>query len=115
MLVDGPNINNKGFSQGTLSCAQVMMNHFRKCIPRGIEIRRHHLKERETPLVIFNSLKLYATTRSRTLIDTFHGVGLCLSYQRVLDITKSMYDSMKTQYERDNVLLPRVLKKGYGQ
>ena len=54
-------------------------------------------KSRETPLVIYNSLKLYSETRSKTAMDDLHALGLGISYQRVLDITKNLYDSQRRQ------------------
>ena len=72
---------------------------------------RRHAKSRETPLVIYNSLKLYSETRSKTAIDDLHALDLDISYQRVLEITKNLYDSQRRQYERDGVLVPCVMRK----
>ena len=105
MLIDGTNISNKGFSQASLTASQIVVYNFRKC-GKQTESKRRHLKERETPVVIYNSLKIYSTVRSRILI------GICLSYQRVQDITKNLYNSMRRQLYEDNVLVPQVLKKG---
>ena len=102
MLVDGTYITNKGFSQAALTCSQIIMYNFRKCPVRKAETKRRHLKERETPVVIYNSLKLYATVKSKVLLDHFFNLGICLSYERVLDITKGLYDSMKTKFEKDS-------------
>ena len=55
---------------------------------------RRHTKSRETPLVIYNSLKLYSEPRSKTAIDDLHAPGLSISYQKVLDITKNLYESV---------------------
>ena len=46
-----------------------------------------HTKSRETPLPIFLSLKIHAVTRSRGLVDTLFNLGLCVSYDRLLQIT----------------------------
>ena len=72
---------------------------------------RRHAKSCETPLVIYNSLKLYSETRSKTAIDDLHALDLDISYQRVLEITKNLYDSQRRQYERDGVLVPCVMRK----
>ena len=42
-------------------------------------------KMRETPVVIYNSLKTYATARSENLIDKLYSLGLCIPYKRVLE------------------------------
>ena len=107
MLVDGTN----GFSEAALTSTQILKHDFRKC-DKAAESKRHNLKERETPVVIYYTLKLYATVRSRVLIDHVYSLGICLSYQRVLDITKNLYNSTKKQFYRDNALVPGVLRKG---
>ena len=46
------------------------------------------------------------------LIGHFFSLGICLSYQRVQDITKNLYNSMRRLFHEDNVLVPQVLKNG---
>ena len=43
-----------------------------------------HNQAKETPLAIYIALVIYAETRKITLIDKFHQLGLCISYDRVL-------------------------------
>ena len=38
-------------------------------------------------------------------------LGLDISCQRVLDITKNLYDSQRRQYESDGVLVPCAMRK----
>ena len=60
---------------------------------------------------LYHSLKLYSETRSKTATDDLHALCLGISYQRVLDITKNLYDSQRRQYEWDGVLVPcQILK-----
>ena len=86
------------------------MYNFRKC-GKQTESKQRHLKEQETHVVIYNSLKIYYTVRSRVLIDHFFSLGICLSYQRVQDITKNLYNSMRRQFHEDNVLVPCVKER----
>ena len=72
---------------------------------------RRHLKIKETPLAIYITLKLYTITRSKTLIQCFHSLGICISYDRLLDITKDLSERLLYQYARDGVFLPSVLKQ----
>ena len=111
MLVDGASVENRGFSQGALSAAQIIMYNFRKKTKKTQSAQRRYSKHLETPLVIYNSLKLYSETRSKTAIDELHNLGLGISYLRTLDITKNLYDSQRSQYERDGVLVPCVMRK----
>ena len=50
----------------------------------------YHSKMRETPVVIYILLKIYATVRSENFISKLFSLGLCIPYKRVLEITKNM-------------------------
>ena len=73
---------------------------------------RHHDKEKETSLNIYVGLKLYSTVRSRTLIDCLFQLGICISYDRILSITKSLYEALRTTFGHYKIFLPTDLKKG---
>ena len=73
---------------------------------------RHHEKERETAVTIYTGLKLYSTVRSRTLIDHLFQLGLCISYDRILSITKSLYESLRETFHKHCIFLPGNLRKG---
>ena len=75
-------------------------------------IRRRHSKNQETPIMLHNSLKIYATTnRSRNLIDHLFRLGLCVSYDRVLEITKDIYENLLESFFSYNCFFPNILKK----
>ena len=61
-------------------------------------------------MVIYDSLKLYGATGSSDAIDDLHHLGLGISYLRTIGISKNVYDSQITQYNRDKVLVPCVLR-----
>ena len=87
------------------------MYNFRKKSLKTKTDNRRHTKSREAPWIIYHSLKLYSETRSKTATDDLHALSLGISYQRVLDITKNLYDSQRRQYEWDGVLVPcQILK-----
>ena len=65
MLVDGTTTENNVLSQGALTSAQVVMYNFRKKSVKTKTGNRRHAKSRETPLVIYHSLKLFSETRSK--------------------------------------------------
>ena len=68
------------------------------------------MKARETPVPIYIGIKLYATARSRTLIDKLFHRGICISYARVLDICDSISSLMLEKYEKEKVFVPQMLK-----
>ena len=102
MLIGSVSIDNKGFSQEVLSVSQLIVYHFgnRKTLEDGTYSRKRHPKHLETPLPIYVALKIYATVRSRILIDILFSLAICVSYSRVLEITK--YIGMKAihKYEK---------------
>ena len=73
---------------------------------------RRHGKVRETPFVVYTSFKIYATVGSSTLIDHLFNLGICISYSRVLDITKNINNYLQETFEKHGVFLPTNVKKG---
>ena len=110
MLADGTTTEHNVLSQGALTSAQVVIYNFRKKTVKTKTGNRRHSKSHETSLVIYNSLKLYSETRSKTAIDDLHALGLGISYQRVLDVTKNLYEPQRRQYESYDVLVTCVMR-----
>ena len=52
---------------------------------------QNHTKRRETP---FAGLLLFAKTRKRQLIDKEHQYGICISYDRVLEMSSQMGEAL---------------------
>ena len=77
-----------------------------------ITLVRQHKKSQETPLIQYVRLKIYSMTRSRKLIDDLFRAGLCISYDRVLEITKILYENLRESYSKHGCFFPFVLKKG---
>ena len=73
---------------------------------------RHHIKDRETSSNIYVGLKIYSMVRSRTLIQYLFDLGICISYDRVLSITKSLYEQPQSSYDEHGIFIPRNLRKG---
>ena len=61
--------------------------------------------------MIYNSLKLYGTVRSKSLIDNLFHLGLCISYDRVLKIPKEYTDNLVKGYNVNQVFCPLTLKR----
>ena len=111
MLIDGFNPKDTGFSQPALTVSQLIMHEYKKKINRNPStIRRRHSKIRETPLPIYAGLKLYATVRSKTLIDRLFHLGICVSYERCLEICNDMAISLLEKYNQNKVFIASPLK-----
>ena len=61
---------------------------------------------------MYNSLKLYGTVRLKVIIGNFFHLGLCVSYDRVLELTKEFADSLVNGYNVNGVFCPKTLKTG---
>ena len=113
MIIDGPNITKKETQkarQSALSVAQILKNN--SCVRRREgSIGTHHSKERETPLPIYIGMMIHGHTRKRELVDTLFHLGLSVSYDRVLEISKAMACTASRQYEVDGVVCPLALRK----
>ena len=51
---------------------------------KKVYLRHRH----ETPVCLYNSLKIYATLRSESLINRLFTLGICVPYKHVLEITE---------------------------
>ena len=102
------------FSQEVLTVSQLIVSNTRKTrhtIPDAFR-RKYHSQSRETPLMLYTSLKTYSVNRSRTFIYHLFNLGIGISYDRVLSITKNIYESLRESFLTYNCFFPNVLKKG---
>ena len=114
MLIDGEvNIEGK-CSQAVLTLSDMSTYNSRKLKKSNHALNhRHHKTERETPVTMYVGLKLYSTLRSKTIIDHLFHLGISISYDGVLSITKSLYEVLHRNYVQHIIFLPTNLKKGY--
>ena len=66
---------------------------------------------RETPLSIYVGLVLHAETRKKKLVDKFYRLGLSISYDRVMQISADLGNSICAQFEEEGVVYPSKLKR----
>ena len=114
MLVDGQ-INTEGkCSQAALTVAGLITYNIRTIKrPRITNLNNHHHdKEKETSVNIYVGLKLYSTVRSETLIDCLFQLDICILYNRILSMTKFVYEALRTTFGHYKIFLPTYLKKG---
>ena len=117
MLPEGNNVTHFT-NQNVLTCAQLLLYNFKprtKYLIRPTENDEvkpnsgtiYHSKMRETPVVIYILLKIYATVRSENFISKLFSLGLCIPYKRVLEITKNMAEYNLKQFDIDKVFIPK--------
>lgn len=72
-----------------------------KQVKRLLKVRRWHSKNRETTMLIYCRLKIYLTKLSRNIFDSLFHLGFCISYDRVLEITKNIYENLRESYKNN--------------
>ena len=84
-----------------------------RLITFNIRTIKNPRSSKEKAINIYVGSKLYSTVRSQTLIDCLFPLGICISYDRILSITKSLYEALGTTFGHYKVFLQTNLKKGF--
>lgn len=102
---------NHGVFKSDIAIAQLLQyNCYNKCT-YGAATHRHS-KDRETPFAVYIGMTVFAKTRKRQLIDMLHENGISISYDRVLEVSALLGESVVNQYVADGVVCPPILRKG---
>jgi len=71
-----------------------------------------HVTEREMPLPIYIGLELHSVTRMKKLLDKFHKLRMCISYDRVMQIENKTTNSVYEQTRLEDLVCLPISKKG---
>ena len=98
-LIEGEITSSDQPSQEVLSVAQISVSQTSKSSKRRAKLkkptRERHRKNQETPLLQYAGLKIFYTSRSHKLIYALYHVGLSVSYDWVLELTKTFYEELR--------------------
>ncbi|CAC5413305.1 unnamed protein product [Mytilus coruscus] len=91
---------------------------FLKMIEHGPDIKSHQKvtvqqrqsADRETPFCVYLGLLLFAKIRKRQLGDTLFQHGICISYDRVLEISTQLGEAVVERYLNEGVVCQPLLK-----
>ena len=100
MIIEGPSMkkDNKDIEEedqvmkAALTISQLLSFNTCKQGRAGKTVR--HRRERECPLPVYTALKIYDETRKRGLVHVMHKRGSCISYDRVMDISTDLANSV---------------------
>ena len=95
MFIDGDvNIEGK-CSQAVLTLSGMVTYNTQK-LKKSIHAlnHSHYKRERKTPITMYVGLKLYSAVRSKAIVDHLFHLGISILYDRVLSITKSLYEGL---------------------
>ena len=90
----------------------MIISNSKKKRKQNTDATRYNSAKRETPLMIYTGLKIYSCVRSRILIDKFFKLGICVSYQRLLELMKIIYEALLLSFLVYQIFIPIILKKG---
>lgn len=115
MVIDGPSLKpresqDRPTSTASLTLAQLVA--FNAVKKRKSNSSPKHMTERETPVPIYLALKIHSETRKRTLVDTLHRMGLCVSYSRLLNISNDVTNTVCALYATEGIVCPPTLSSG---
>ena len=74
-------------------------------------VKTRHILDREPPLPIYVGLSIHHMTRSKKLIQQLYQIGVCVSYDRVLELEDWIASSVCERFEEDGVVTPACLRK----
>ena len=92
LLIEGSALSGPTVSRAALTCAEIIVYNFRRTVARKTtnDVVRRHSPHLEPPLQVYLAMKIHATVKSKAMVNTFHGLGLCISYRRSLEILTSL-------------------------
>ena len=93
--------------QAVLTLSQLLM--FNSFALLATKLSTHNY-EREPPLPLYLRVLMYAKTRKRELVDALFELGLSISYDRLLNISAVMCNTLCKQFEMEKVVCPPKLR-----
>ncbi|VDH99471.1 Hypothetical predicted protein [Mytilus galloprovincialis] len=112
MILGGPNIKMQSIEeQTTLTSSQLLQFNSSIC-RRKDSSPVFHSTEREPFLSIYLGLLLHAETRKRGLIHKMYFLGLSLSYDRIMNLSTALGNSICEAFNIENVVCPAKLRSG---
>jgi len=120
MVLDGPSIDDQStgvVTPAAHSIAQLVVynavKHGRKKNGDGPVKIRHNVSQ-ETPLPLYLAMKVHAETRNRDLIEHMFRLGLCVSYDRFLQVSAGLGNRISKHFDFDSgLILPSLNKDAF--
>jgi hypothetical protein len=117
MILQGPSIQdqkdaNDAMMKVALSMSELLMfNTKKKQRMQCPESDIRHSKGRESPLAIYTGLLVHAKTRQRDLVDKLSSHGLCISYNRTLEVSTNLANSVCARFDHDMCICPYTMRR----
>ena len=114
-LVTENNSLSRNVSQSTLTIVRLIVynykkgTHKRESIVDKVSINQ--LRTWETPVITYISSKLYSSIRSKMLLQKLNQIGICSSYQHVIDRISDFAANALQVYKNSNQVIPLKLRR----
>ena len=112
LILSGPNLKDqdKKESQACLTISQLVFFNVKKRSDSTTNPR--HTLAREPPLPLYIGLNIHQLTRSKKIVQQLYKMGMCISYDRVIEIEDEIATSICEQFAEERVVAPACLRKG---
>ncbi|KAJ8407186.1 hypothetical protein AAFF_G00288620 [Aldrovandia affinis] len=115
MILEGPSIKEQmaDTNPAAIATTQILkFNSVKHKRTRGTTSSTsvRHSVAQETPLPIYIGMMLHAHTRKNELVDRLSHLGLSISYDRVLQLSAQMGNSVCQQFHRERVVCPPKMR-----
>lgn len=115
MILEGPCIDevSEQSTAAALSISQLIVhNSIKRNRNRSVNMNTivRHSKSQDTPLPIYIAMLIHSVTRRKSLVDKLFNLGICVSYDRMLQISTDAANVVCTQYAYDDVVCPVSLR-----
>ena len=115
MILYGNNIkeqrNDKSNTQAVLTILQLLLYNSKINTRKQILMLSTTREHANLPLVIGLGLYIHTHTRQRKLVDRLFELGMCISYDRVLQISSNVVDATCKRYHEDNAVILSIEKR----
>lgn len=119
MILDGANIKHQtqlmdtATTKAALTVSQLLVfNSVKHTRTTESSDKVRHNRDRETPLPLYIAMKVHAVTRKRGLIDTLFNLGVCISYDRLLQVSTDIANGVCHRFEIEEVVCPPKMRSG---
>lgn len=111
-MCQGADLRSRGKASKTeLALSHLLLFNCHKTYKETATFHRHS-SSRETAFPVYLGLNIYSKTRKENLVNILYDHGLSISYDRVLEISNAIGESVVSRYVENEVICPMKMKKG---
>ena len=114
MILNGLDVKDQDKSelQSCLTISQTIIFNTKSRVYKSKTSKTRHTLSREQPLPLYLGLGLHSLTRSKSLIAKLYQMGLCVSYERIMEIEEWLANSVSKRFQEDGCVMLVGLRKG---